>query len=55
MDLSDGEALAWLYSRGDVLSREDDGELARIRVGLDDADAARFSHRFGDDGEKGII
>ena len=54
VDLSDGEALAWLYSRGDVLSREDDGELARLRVGLDDADAARFAHRFGDDGAKGI-
>ena len=59
VDLSDGEALAWLYSHGDVLSREDDEELARLRVGLDDADAARFTHRFGahrlgDDAVKGI-
>jgi len=47
VDLADGEAIAWLYSRGEVLSREDDEARAHIRVGLDDADAARFNQRFG--------
>ena len=46
IDLSDGAAIAWLYQRGEVLSRQDDGNLAHIRVGLDAADAARFEHRF---------
>ena len=46
IDLSDGAAIAWLYRRGEVLSRQDDENLAHIRVGLDAADAARFEHRF---------
>jgi GTPase len=48
IDLADGEAIAWLYSRGNVLSRENDGEAAILRVSLDAADTARFTHRFGD-------
>ena len=46
VDLADGAAIAWLYQRGEVLSRHDDEALAHIRVGLDSADAARFEHRF---------
>ena len=46
VDLADGEAIAWLYQRGEVLSRRDDETLAHMRVGLDSADAARFDHRF---------
>ncbi len=49
VELSDGAAIAWLYQRGEVLSREDDERRAHIRVGLDDADAARFEQQFGGD------
>jgi GTP-binding protein HflX len=54
IDLADGEPIAWLYSHGDVLSREDDGKAAILRVSLNEADAARFTHRFGDHVAKGI-
>ncbi len=43
--LDNGADLAWLYSHGEVLSRVDDGAWAHLRVGLDEADAARFEHR----------
>jgi len=45
VDLSDGAAIAWLYSHGQVLDREDKGEVAHLRVGLDPVDLARFRHR----------
>ncbi len=54
VDLANGEAIAWLYSRGDVLSREDDGKAAILTVSLDEADTARFVHRFGDHATKGL-
>jgi GTP-binding protein HflX len=43
--LSDGATIAWLYRKGEVLSRRDDEQNAHLRVGLDAADAARFEHR----------
>ena len=43
--LTDGATLAWLYRKGEVLSRRDDESLAHLQVGLDAADAARFEHR----------
>ena len=43
--LSDGASLAWLYRHGHVLDRVDDDECANLRVGLDEADAARFAQR----------
>lgn len=43
--LSDGASLAWLYEHGDVLNRVDDDEYANVRVGLDEANAARFAQR----------
>ena len=43
--LSDGAALAWLYRHGEVVDRVDDDEYANLRVGLDEADAARFAQR----------
>jgi GTP-binding protein HflX len=46
LDLGDGAAIAWLYERGEVISREDEGTQAHIRVGLDSANAARFEQRF---------
>ena len=46
IDLVDGEAIAWVYQRGEVLSRRDDEVSAHMRVGLDTADAARFDHLF---------
>ena len=43
---SDGEAMAWLYDRGEVLERCDEETTTRFRVGLDAVDVARFEHRF---------
>jgi GTP-binding protein HflX len=43
--LSDGATIAWLYRKGEVLSRRDDEASAHLRVGLDAADAARFERR----------
>ena len=43
--LDDGAAIAWLYERGQVLSRHDDDNHAHLRVNLDPADLARFQHR----------
>jgi GTP-binding protein HflX len=43
--LSDGATIAWLYRNGDVRSRRDDGETARLTVALDAATAARFERR----------
>jgi len=40
--LSDGARLAWLYRRGEVLARRDEGETAHLRVRLDAADLARL-------------
>ncbi|MGE0714006.1 MAG: GTPase HflX [Alphaproteobacteria bacterium] len=45
IDVRDGGAIAWLYGHGEVIARTDEGEVARLRVGLDPADAARFSQR----------
>jgi len=50
VELADGAAIAWLYRRGEVLSREDDDHCAHIRVGLDEADAQRFRQQFGAQG-----
>jgi GTP-binding protein HflX len=44
--LSDGQAIAWLYSRGEILERADDDEVARLRIGLSTADLNRFHTRF---------
>jgi len=46
IDLANGEAIAWVYQRGEVLRRRDDEVSAHMRVGLDTADAARFNHLF---------
>ncbi|OYQ32837.1 GTPase HflX [Niveispirillum lacus] len=46
IDVSDGAAIAWLYGKGEVLDRQDDETCARLRVGLDPADLARFQDRF---------
>lgn len=46
IDVSDGAAIAWLYGKGEVLDRQDDETRARLRVGLDPADLARFQDRF---------
>ncbi|MSO75691.1 MAG: GTPase HflX [Alphaproteobacteria bacterium] len=46
LPLSDGAAIAWLYSHGQVVAREDDSASAHMAVGLESADLARFQHRF---------
>lgn len=45
ISLSDGSTLAWLYRHGDVLSREDVDGIARVKVGLDARNVARFQRR----------
>lgn len=47
ISLSDGATLAWLYRHGDVMSREDVDGIARVKVGLDERNAARFEQRSG--------
>ena len=46
IELTNGEAIAWLYQHGEVLSRRDDEAKSHMRVGLDTADANRFEHLF---------
>jgi GTP-binding protein HflX len=45
-----GQELSWLYSRGEILSRQDDGEhgLVRLRVRFDPAVAPLARARLGD-------
>jgi len=43
--LSDGATIAWLYRHGDVRSRQDEGEVARLTVALDAAATAQFERR----------
>jgi GTP-binding protein HflX len=43
--VSDGAAIAWLYSHGDVVARRDDGSRAYLTVRLDASDRAKFEHR----------
>jgi len=45
ISLSDGATLAWLYRHGNVLSREDVDGMARVKVGLDAPNVARFQRR----------
>lgn len=42
LSASDGERLAWLHSRGQVLDQANDGETTRLKVRLSDIDWARF-------------
>ena len=46
IDLTDGKALAWLYSHGHVIDRTDDEEHARVKVGLEPANIERFGSQF---------
>jgi GTP-binding protein HflX len=48
VDLADGRMLAWLYDRGEVLSRDDRDQTAHVTVALDPPDVARFRRRFPD-------
>ncbi len=42
----DGAAIAWLHRRGEVLASHETPEGLMVRVGLDAADLARFTHQF---------
>lgn len=46
IDLTDGKALAWLYEKGEVLSRDDGEVLAHLLVKLEPEDEARFARLF---------
>jgi GTP-binding protein HflX len=50
--LSDGATIAWLYRHGEVRSRHDDGDIARLTVALDAAAAAQFERRQMDSGAR---
>jgi GTP-binding protein HflX len=43
--LSDGATLAWLYEKGDVLKRTDNGMRSQLTVRLAPRDMARFRKR----------
>lgn len=45
ISLADGATLAWLYRKGEVLSRADDDRHAHLRVRLDPADLSRLENR----------
>ena len=44
VDLADGKAIAWLYSKGHVLERTDDEQQAHIKISLSPADLEKFRH-----------
>ncbi len=46
INITDGKALAWLYSHGHVIDRADDEEHAHVKVGLEPADIERFGAQF---------
>jgi GTP-binding protein HflX len=48
VDLADGRKLAWLYDKGEVLSRDDRDQTAHLTVALDPPDVARFRRQFPD-------
>ena len=50
--LSDGATIAWLYRHGEVRSRQDDGEIARLTVALDAAASAQFERRQSESGAR---
>lgn len=45
--VQDGEALAWLYARTNVVAREDTEDNIMLDVEIDPADIGRFGERFG--------
>jgi GTPase len=46
--LSDGATLAWVYRHGEVLSRADDENAARLEVRISDADLGRLRSRLAE-------
>lgn len=46
LDITDGEALAWLYSHGKMVERYNDDNTIYVKIGLDSADIDRFSNSF---------
>jgi GTP-binding protein HflX len=47
LPVQDGEALAWLYARAQVVDRVDTEDTITINVDIDPADVGRFSERYG--------
>jgi len=46
ISITDGKALAWLYSRGEVITRKDGDAAAKVKVALEPADIDRFASQF---------
>ena len=44
--ITDGKALAWLYSRAEVLEQTDDEEFMHLKIAIEPADADRFTAQF---------
>ena len=47
LDISGGQALAWLYAHGKVLDRMDSNEYINLRVDMDPSNVGKFRERFG--------
>ncbi|MFP4385623.1 MAG: GTPase HflX [Alphaproteobacteria bacterium] len=47
IDLKDGKAIAWLYENGQIIEREDSDERAYITASVGEANAQKFSKKFG--------
>jgi len=47
IDITDGKAMAWLYSHGDVLKRIDEEEYVELSLRLSAADQDKFQKEFG--------
>lgn len=47
LKIEDGEALSWLYRKGEIETRKDTKKYITLTVRLDDKDKGQFEHRFG--------
>jgi GTP-binding protein HflX len=48
LDAADGATLSWIYRRGEVLARQDEGMRVHLTVRLDPADDERLRRRMGE-------
>ncbi|WP_207485744.1 GTPase HflX [Arenibaculum pallidiluteum] len=47
VNLAEGETLSWLYAKGSVLEREDEGDQAHLRVALEPSQLPALARRAG--------
>lgn len=46
VNIADGKAISWLYSKGQVMERKDDENFTHLKVGLEPEDCDRFHDQF---------